>query len=90
MPDPPPPARRPQLLVLLRHGAFCDERGGYRVRDARLDPTAYEEALAFEMQAASQVGGWLQSASRAALGLLWGVQAWAGTSRKTAPSQGAC
>lgn len=43
--------------MLLRHGAFCDERGAYRGRDARLDPATYEEALAYEMQAAAQASG---------------------------------
>ena len=51
MPAPPP---RLQLLVLLRHGAFCDERGLYLCSLAHQAAGAYEEALAFEMAAAAQ------------------------------------
>lgn len=43
-----------QLLVLLRHGAFCDEQGRYACALARHNAAAYEEALAYEMQAAAQ------------------------------------
>lgn len=43
-----------QLLVLLRHGAFCDERGRYLCSLARQAAWAFEEALSFEMQAAAQ------------------------------------
>jgi chloride channel 7 len=45
---------RSQLLVLLRHGAFCDEQGRYACALARQNAAAFEEALAYEMQAAAQ------------------------------------
>ncbi|KAL4451977.1 hypothetical protein ABPG75_007639 [Micractinium tetrahymenae] len=45
---------RSQLLVLLRHGAFCDARGRYLCPLARQAAGAFEEALAFEMRAAAQ------------------------------------
>ncbi|PSC71122.1 H(+) Cl(-) exchange transporter 7 [Micractinium conductrix] len=47
-------ALRSTLLVLLRHGAFCDERGLYLCSLAHQAAGAYEEALAFEMAAAAQ------------------------------------
>ena len=51
----PPHAPNPlQLLVLLRHGAFCDETGRYGCALARQNAAAFEEALAYEMQAAAQ------------------------------------
>jgi hypothetical protein len=40
--------------VLLRHGAFCDERGRYLCPLARQNAAAFEEALSFEMAAAAQ------------------------------------
>ena len=43
-----------QLLVLLRHGAFCDERGRYLCPLARQNAAAFEEALSSEMAAAAQ------------------------------------
>lgn len=43
-----------QVLVLLRHGAFCDSRGRYLCPLARQAPAAFEEALGFEMRAAAQ------------------------------------
>ncbi|KAI7842601.1 hypothetical protein COHA_003705 [Chlorella ohadii] len=45
---------RSQLLVMLRHGAFCDENGRYACALARQNTAAFEEALAYEMQAAAQ------------------------------------
>jgi hypothetical protein len=61
-PTPPPfssphPTQHQQLLVLLRHGAFCDERGRYLCSSARHNAAAFEQALALEMQAAAQAGG---------------------------------
>lgn len=50
----PPTTNPPQLLVLLRHGAFCDETGRYGCALARQNAAAFEEALAYEMQAAAQ------------------------------------
>ena len=49
-----PHLRALQLLVLLRHGAFCDERGRYLCPLARQNAAAFEEALSFEMAAAAQ------------------------------------
>lgn len=48
------PPNPPQLLVMLRHGAFCDEHGRYACALARQNAAAFEEALAYEMQAAAQ------------------------------------
>lgn len=63
-----------QLLVLLRHGAFCDERGRYLSHLARHNAAAFEEALGNEMQGAAQAGlGAYRSAAAAGpscLGLL--------------------
>jgi chloride channel 7 len=45
---------RSQLLVLLRHGAFCDERGRYISVPVQQSVAGFEEALGCEMEAASQ------------------------------------
>lgn len=59
----PPPL---QLLVLLRHGAFCDEQGRYACALARRSAAAFEEALAYEMQAAAQSSAYGEPAAAAA------------------------